>query len=216
MKDIAIYGAGGFGKEVACLIERINKAGKEPRWRLVGFFDDGKPAGTPVSHYGEVLGGIDALNAWPAPLDVTIAIGSPAVIKAIAGKVNNKNLSFPNVISPDFDIADAATFSIGCGNLIQGGCYASCDVVVGDFNVMNGSVVLGHDARVGDFNVIMPNVRISGETTIGTCNLLGVSSVVLQGVTIGSRVRLAAGSVMMHKPKDGGTYVGNPAKRFKF
>ena len=38
MKDIAIYGAGGFGKEVACLIKRINE--QEPTWKLVGFFDD--------------------------------------------------------------------------------------------------------------------------------------------------------------------------------
>lgn len=25
MKDIAIYGAGGFGREVACLLRRINE-----------------------------------------------------------------------------------------------------------------------------------------------------------------------------------------------
>ena len=37
MKDIAIYGAGGFGKEVACLIKRINE--QEPTWNLIGFFD---------------------------------------------------------------------------------------------------------------------------------------------------------------------------------
>ncbi|MBQ1739289.1 MAG: transferase, partial [Clostridiales bacterium] len=35
---IAIYGAGGFGKEVACLIKRINDNGGD--WELIGFFDD--------------------------------------------------------------------------------------------------------------------------------------------------------------------------------
>ena len=40
MKNIAIYGAGGFGREVACLLNIINE--KEPTWNLVGFFDDGK------------------------------------------------------------------------------------------------------------------------------------------------------------------------------
>ena len=38
MKEIAIYGAGGFGREVACLINRINEV--EPAWNLVGFFDE--------------------------------------------------------------------------------------------------------------------------------------------------------------------------------
>lgn len=44
MKDIAIYGAGGFGREVACLIERINKARETPIWNFIGFFDDGIPS----------------------------------------------------------------------------------------------------------------------------------------------------------------------------
>ena len=38
MNDIAIYGAGGFGCEVACLIKRINE--KEPTWNFIGFFYD--------------------------------------------------------------------------------------------------------------------------------------------------------------------------------
>ena len=43
MRDIAIYGAGGFGREIACLIKEIN--GVEPTWNLIGFFDDGKEFG---------------------------------------------------------------------------------------------------------------------------------------------------------------------------
>ena len=39
MNDIAIYGAGGYGREIACLINnKINSEVKE--WNLVGFFDD--------------------------------------------------------------------------------------------------------------------------------------------------------------------------------
>ena len=44
MKKIAICGAGGFGKEVACILNLINE--KQPTWELVGFFDDGKEKGT--------------------------------------------------------------------------------------------------------------------------------------------------------------------------
>ena len=43
MKDIAIYGAGGMGRETACLIERINKASPKTIWNLIGFYDDGLP-----------------------------------------------------------------------------------------------------------------------------------------------------------------------------
>ncbi|MCF0182458.1 MAG: hypothetical protein HUK11_09465 [Muribaculaceae bacterium] len=37
MKDIAIYGAGGFGREVYCLIKKINDAAQEPRWNTFIF-----------------------------------------------------------------------------------------------------------------------------------------------------------------------------------
>ena len=52
IKDIAIYGAGGFGREVACLIRIINESLKEPRWNIIGFFDDGKEVGF-KTEYGE-------------------------------------------------------------------------------------------------------------------------------------------------------------------
>ena len=54
MKKIAIYGAGGFGREVACLLNKINEV--KLTWELIGFFDDGLAIGTEVSHFGNVLG----------------------------------------------------------------------------------------------------------------------------------------------------------------
>ena len=214
MKDIAIYGAGGFGKEIACLIDRINQERNE--WNLIGFFDDGKEKETQISHYGKVLGGITELNNYPKELYITIAIGKPANIEKIFKSINNSYISFPNLIEPTFKCVDSTTFNIGIGNIIQSGCRASCDVEIGSFNILNSSVAMGHDAKIGDFNVIMPATRISGEVTINNGNLLGVGSIILQQVTIGNNITIGAGSVLMTKPKDGCTYIGNPAKLFKF
>ena len=61
MKDIAIYGAGGFGKEVACIITKINS--KKITWNIIGFFDDdGIKKKTQISHFGPVLGDVNDLN----------------------------------------------------------------------------------------------------------------------------------------------------------
>ena len=38
MKDLYIIGAGGFGREVAWIVERINSI--KPTWNLKGFIDD--------------------------------------------------------------------------------------------------------------------------------------------------------------------------------
>ena len=214
VRKIAIFGAGGFGKEVAATIELANR--KELLWNLVGFYDDGVERGSQVSHYGEVLGGIDELNDVNFPLCLAIAIGSPHSRRYVRERITNSFVSFPNIINEPFACPDPQTLKMGMGNIIQGGCYASCDVTIGDFNVLNGSVKIGHDVTIGDNNVIMPAVRISGEVKIGNNNLLGVSSIVLQQLKIGDNVCLGAGAVLMTKPKNGGTYLGNPAKLFKF
>ena len=217
MKDIAIYGAGGFGREVAGLIEIINKSNTTPQWNLVGFFDDNELIkGQMVSHYALCLGGIDVLNAWNKPISVVVAVGSPKAISVIVEKIINPNVEFPNLIYPSFFVVDDKSFQIGKGNIIQGGCAVTCDVALGDFNVLNGSVVLGHDVKIGNYNCFMPAVRISGEVSIGNENFFGVGSIVLQQIKIGHQVRLGAGSVLMTKPKDGELYIGNPAKRMKF
>lgn len=215
MKDIAIFGAGGFGREIACLIKRINE--KNPTWNLIGFFDDNPSLwGKMISHYAPCLGGIDELNAYNMELALTISIGKPQIVKKVFSSIKNKKIYYPNLIMTDFMIADSDSFKIGQGNIIQGGCSVSCDVEIGDFNVLNGSVVFGHDAKVGSFNTFMPAVRISGEVEIGDECFMGVGSIVLQQIKIGNNVTLGAGSVLMRKPKPGNLYIGVPAKIFKY
>ncbi len=217
MRDLAIYGAGGLGREVYCMIDIINDTLPDSaKYHFLGFFDDGKPAGTQVSHYGQTLGGLDAVNEWGSPLAVVIAIGSPAARFAISSKIKNELIEFPNFIHPSFFISDSGTFSIGKGNVITGDCSATVNVTIGDFNLFNGSVHMGHDDSIGNCNVFMPDIRVSGEVTVGDRNLIGVGSIIIQQLKIGNGVTLGAGAVLMTKPKDGGTYLGNPAKLFKY
>lgn len=212
MRDIAIYGAGGLGKEVAGLVRRINASRKELEWNLIGFFDDGKDKGEQISHFGKCLGNMSDLNGWTSQLAVVLAIGNSLTVRNLIEKINNPSIFFPNLISPGFWVSDPESFTIGKGNIIQGGCRATVDVSIGDFNLLNGDVVVGHDVSIGSFNTIMPAVRISGEVVIGDNNFLGVGSIVLQQIRIGNNVRLGAGSVLMTKPKDGNLYMGNPAR----
>lgn len=215
MKDIAIYGAGGLGREVACLIKKINETGNGD-WNIIGFFDDGKPVGSMAGSHGKVIGGLNELNEWPTPLDLVLCFGNPHTTVNVRNKITNPVVSFPNIIHPDFRIGEPETFRIGEGNIIASGCSVTCNVSIGNYNLLNGSVVLGHDARIGDYNTFMPNVRVSGEVNIGNENLIGACSFVLQQLRIGNRVVLSPGSILLTRPKDGCTYIGNPAKRFKY
>ena len=75
---------------------------------------------------------------------------------------------------------------------------------------------IGHDVILGNYNSIMPGVRISGEVKIGNLNLLGADSFIKQQIIIGDSVTLSPLSALLTKPKNGGTYIGNPAKIFKY
>ena len=98
MKDILIYGFGGFGHEVACLIDHINRV--KPTWNVLGYIDDGVEAGTECK-YGKVLGNCDTLNAWDKPVAVVIAIGSCKALEVVSQKIVNPNVEFPNIIAPN-------------------------------------------------------------------------------------------------------------------
>lgn len=208
MKDLAIYGAGGFGREIACLINLINKS--NPRWNLIGFFDDGKEIGT-GNEYGVILGGLDELNQWGKPIDIALAVGNPKVLAKITSGIENPLVEFPNIIAPDVIFLDEQNISLGKGNLICSSCLLSCNVHIGNFNIFNGLITVGHDATIGNFNAIMPAVRISGEVEIGNENFFGVASTVLQQIRIGNHTIVGANSLIIRKTKDGMTYVGSPA-----
>ena len=211
LKKIAVFGAGGFGKEVVCVINKINEI--NPTWDFIGFFDDGLAIGTAVSHFGEILGSTEDVNKWQEELSIVFAIGNPQIIEKIVHQIHNDLISFPNLIHPDVFFADPISLKMGRGNVIVRGCSFSVDVEVGDFNQFNSISALAHDVKVGSYNVFMPLTRVSGEVKIGDFNAFGIGAIILQKVKIGNRTRVAPSSVVMMKTKDDCLYMGNPARK---
>lgn len=211
MKDIAIYGAGGFGREIACLIKQINEI--KPLWNMIGFFDDNDEVKD--NRYGKIMGNLKKLNEWDRPLSVILAIATPSHLDNLAKEIINPKVEFPNIIAPNVNVFDKDAFKMGKGNLIFFGCRLSSDVSIGDFNLFNGAVSLGHDVIMGSFNVLQPSTRISGDCTVGDKNFFGVQSIVLQGLKIGNNTRVGTLSVVMRSTKDDSLYFGNPAKKMK-
>jgi sugar O-acyltransferase (sialic acid O-acetyltransferase NeuD family) len=214
MRNIAIFGAGGLGREIACLIRMINE--ETPTWNLIGFFDDNPDLKGTSNEYGKVLGGTDVLNAWAEPLDVVLAMGSPKAIKLVSERITNPRISFPNLIAPGTIFLDRDNISFGKGNIICVGCSFSCNVHVGDFNLFNSFISVGHDTTIGNYNALMPAVRISGAVQIGEENFIGCAAVILQQIKIGRQTTIGANATVLRKTKDGNTYMGTPATIVKF
>ncbi|MDD2564336.1 MAG: acetyltransferase [Salinivirgaceae bacterium] len=213
MQDIAILGAGGFGRELACIIRAINSV--TPTYNLIGFFDFSVPVGTDLG-YGKVLGDFAEYNSWATPLCFIIGVASTGKLYKIPNDITNPNIIFPNLIAPNVLFFDQESCKMGKGNIFTFNCRISCNVKIGNFNTFNGGISLGHDVKIGNYNMLQPETRISGDTTVGDSNFFGVRSTVIQSIKIGNNVRIGAGSVVMRNTKENKLYMGNPAKIVDF
>lgn len=207
MKDIAIIGSGGLGKETVVLLHQINA--KELEWNVVGFYDDGKQRGEKIAGH-LVLGKIEELNAIDYPLCVIIAIGDPAIKRQVAQRLNNKHLKFPALIHPSAMIG--LDIQLGEGSMVTAGCRLTVDIEIGKHVLLNLNTTVGHDVVVGDFSSIMPGVHLSGSVTIGESVLIGTGASILQHVHIGNQAVVGAGAVVNKPVKDGVTVAGVPAR----
>lgn len=209
MKDIVIFGAGGFGREVQWLIERLNERSLE--WNILGYIDDRVEIGTEVDGYS-VLGGIEWLLECEISLAVACAVGNSEIRKGIIDKISeNENVFFPNLIDPS--VLMSVRVNMGVGNLICAGTILTVDIEFGDFNIINLDCTIGHDASLASFVVIYPSVNISGNVEIGEGCEIGTGTQILQGKVVADGVIIGAGSVVTKDIMESGTYVGVPARK---
>ena len=212
MKKIAIFGAGGFGLEVAMLIEQINE--KRHEWELVGFFDDGEDEGKIINGY-PVLGGIEKLNQWDSVLSLVLALGIPSTKKAVWEKIQNNNISYPVLVHPSVITGRKRYVTIGEGSIICAGTIITTNISIGRHVILNLACTVGHETEIGDFSSFMPTCNISGEIKVGEATFWGTGAKVINRKTIGNNVIIGAGAVVTIDIPDDVTAVGVPARIVK-
>ncbi len=213
MNEIVIIGAGGFGREVKWLIERINSTQEKLMWNLLGFIDDNLNLGDIVDGL-PVIGNIEYLKKLDKEINVVCAVGNSKIRKSIIGNLkHNKNLNFPNIIDPSLISSNLVT--MGQGNIICAGNIITVNVGIGDFCIVNLNCTIGHDAVIEDYVTVFPNVNISGNVTVGEQSEIGTGSKIIQGLKINPNCIIGAGSVIVRDLICRGTYVGVPAKLIK-
>ncbi|OJG51616.1 acetyltransferase [Enterococcus hirae] len=202
--DAIIVGAGGFGKEIAFLLQQQN----EYQW--VGFVDDRKSEQSDV--LGKpVIGKIADLLQVKTPMAVFLGIAAPTVKENIYEQLRqNPHLLFPNLFAPSALIG--LNVQLGIGNILMPYTTYTADISIGDFNMINIGSTIGHDSIIGSYNAIFPNVNISGAVTLGDKNELGVGTKIIQERSIGDGNIIGAGSVVIRDIPHHSKWVGVPAK----
>lgn len=210
MKDLYIIGAGGFGRDVAWLVERINEI--EPTWNIKGFIDDNESRwGTKENDY-VVLGGCDYLKTL-GEVYAVCAIGAAKVRKSVIEKIQESSIKFATLIDPSVLISKRV--EVGEGTIICANSILTVDIKIGKHVIINLDCTIGHDNIIDDFVTIYPSVNVSGNVHLGECSELGTGMQIIQGKTVAKNTIIGAGAVVVRDIEVSGTYVGSPAKKIK-
>lgn len=214
MKDIIIIGAGGVGREVAFIIEEINK--ETPTWNILGFVDDNKEIHGKVINGYSVLGGLSYLKKYGKKEEkpkVVIAIANYNVKKNIAIKINNK-FNFATIIHPEVSIHN--TVNIGNGSIIYKGVIMTTNITIGNHVIVSPKCGIGHDSIIKDYVSLLWNVNISGNDVIEEGVLIGSAATVIQGKRVGQAAIIGAGAVVVKDVLSNTTNVGVPSNIIKY
>jgi sugar O-acyltransferase (sialic acid O-acetyltransferase NeuD family) len=208
MRDLVIFGTGGYAREVCQVVEDVNAQAQT--WNVLGFLDD-----APAAHGTElrslpVLGGRDWATAH-RDVSVLVAVGMSAsrwrIVRALG------QLRYPTVIHPTAWIGNAV--EVGAGTVILAGTAISTDISIGAHVCLNKNAIVGHDARLADHVTIAPGASISGRVNVGEGCEVGANSVIVQDLTVGEWSVVGAGAVVARDLPANTTAVGVPARVIK-
>ena len=213
MKDLVIIGAGDFGKEVAWLIEDINK--KNPTYNLLGFLDDDEKKSQLLINGYKCLGSISYLTELNKHNSVfaVISMQNVDVRKKIVEMIPDFQ-NWESLIHPLANVADTSIIGKGC--IICTGNTISVNTVIGNHCVFNISATIGHDCLVGDYVSVMSGSCVCGHVVIKDCAYLATNCTIVPKMKIGEHAVVGAGSVVLRNVRDNTTVMGLPARVLKF
>lgn len=209
---VAIYGAGGFAREVAWLIETINQI--EEQYQLVGFVDDNpKLRGQSINDIA-VLNLEDLLTQHPASR-VVGAIGNPQTRQTLMERVAQAGLAFETLLHPRAE--RSRWIEYGEGIVICAGNILTTNIKLGDHVQINLDCTIGHDVIMGEYTTLAPGVHVSGWVHFGKRVYVGTGAVIINGTSekplvIGDDAVIGAGACVTKSVESGLTVVGVPAR----
>jgi sugar O-acyltransferase (sialic acid O-acetyltransferase NeuD family) len=212
IKKIALYGGGGFGREVAWLIQSCSSL--DSSYEVACFIDDDtSKRGTEINGF-VVMDMEKARRAFPEAYVVCV-VGNPQTRQKLIRKASETGFNFETVVHPGTE--KSKWIDIGIGTIICAGNILTTNISIGQHVHINLDCTVGHDVVLGDFTTIAPGVHISGWVHCGKRVYIGTGAVIVNGteddpIKIGNDVTIGAGACVTKSVMPGATVVGIPAK----
>ena len=210
-KQILIYGAGGFAREVKDVVDAVEEA--RGGIRCAGFLDDVSGNHGKVLNGIPILGGEEKVPEWKDRAEFFIGIGVPSIKRKVAEKVERLGGKFDILYHPT--VVKSRFVEFGEGTIVTAGVILTNQIRIGRQVILNLGVTVGHDCVLEDYVTVAPGVYISGNVHIGEGTDIGTGVSIIQGLKIGRWSIVGAGSVVTKDIPDNCTAVGVPARVIK-
>ena len=205
--NLAIYGAGGSGREVYDLLNCCPR--QREKWNDVVFIDDTKEEGFLYDCKRMPFTRVTELYS-PDDTEVIIAIGEPKQRERLYNIVVGCGYELGNIIHDNAFISSHA--KIGHGVVVQDGVIISSEAIVDDNVYINHRSMVGHDVVIGSNCQISANVVISGGAHVGETTFIGGMSCVRDHTNIGTHCIVSMGAAVLKDVCDYSIVMGNPAR----
>ena len=211
MKQVAVFGASGFGREVMPLARQQWAASGDPH--QLTFVDDHSPAAECNGH--RVLTYAEWLAQPASSRYINIAIASSAVRQKLVERCKADSVQFfelraANVVQLDH-------VQLGEGAILSSFVHLTSNIHIGQHFHANIYSYVAHDCVIGDYVTFAPGVKCNGNVVVEDRAYIGTGAVIKQGqpgqpLVIGRGAVVGMGAVVTRSVPPGVTVVGNPAK----
>jgi sugar O-acyltransferase (sialic acid O-acetyltransferase NeuD family) len=209
-RELALVGAGGFGRETAEAVRALNAAGA--RWRLAGYLDD-DPA-----HHGTVIDGVPVIGATEElgnmpDASVVVCTGRPGNYTSRPRIVERLGLPperYATIIHPSASVS--CTSRVGPGSVLLAQAVLTAAVTVGSHVAIMPHVTLTHDDVIGDFATLASGVCLGGGVHIGRGAYVGAGALVREQRSIGSCALVGMGAIVTRDIPPHEVWAGVPAR----
>lgn len=204
MKDLIIIGAGGHGRVIADIAQRLGV------YQSIAFLDDGDAK---ESMDLPILGKTSDIEKYIQTADMFVAIGNSKLRGEFIERLLASGACVPTLVHPSAIVG--ACVEIGAGTAVMAGAVINPCAKLGRGVILNTCSSVDHDCVVEDDCHIAVGVHIAGTVHLGKRVWVGAGATIKNNVDVCADCIIGAGAVVVDNISLCGTYVGVPAKLLK-
>jgi len=204
MKDLIIIGAGGHGRVIADIAQKLGI------YQNISFLDDSdakETMGLPI------VGKTEEVGKYIDTADIFVAIGNSKVRGEFIERLLAMGANLPTLIHPSAIIG--ACVEIGAGTAIMAGAVINPCSRLGKGVILNTCSSIDHDCIIGNYCHLAVGVHVAGTVSLGDKVWLGAGVTIKNNVSICANCMIGAGAVVVKDITEAGTYIGLPAKKIE-